>query len=210
MKLILLGIILLSNILYCYSQQEKDTIYSKTNPIVYSELFMGFAGGNGIGVVIGGELNYQIKKDLFTVKYGYQSLAELTGTAVGFIGFPAFEKTIDNHEISLLYGQRYIKDGHSFSFSGGISTNYADVKQPNNTMTTEESIQYFGFPFEANIKWFKKKKRRFRAYYGLIPIGKPSSFGRSFGFKLVGNIGKFTYVGMGINYGFGWHKKYQQ
>jgi len=60
----------------------------------------------------------------------------------------------------------------------------------------------------VNVKWFKKEKKRFRAYYGLIPIGKPTSFGRSFGFKLYGNIGKLSYVGIGINYGFGWHKRY--
>ncbi len=208
MKLILLGIIFLSNFLFCYSQQERDTIPGKTNPIIYSELFTGLAGGNGIGFIIGGELNHQLKNDLFTLKYGYQTFAKIGGTSFGFIGFPTFKETLKNHEIAVLYGKRYVKGGHSWSFSGGISKNYSDVNQIENDMPTLESQQYFGFPFEINIKWFKKEKKRFRAYYGIIPIGKPTSFGRSVGFKLYGNIGKYSYLGIGLNYGFGWHKSY--
>ncbi|WP_047549706.1 hypothetical protein [Psychroserpens sp. Hel_I_66] len=209
MKILLVAIIFLSSISFCHSQKEQDSIPNKTNPIIYSELYFGLAGGKGIGLVVGGELNYQNKNDLFTVRYGYQTFATFGGTSLGFIGIPSIETTLNNHEIGLLYGQRYVKDGHSFSFSGGISTNYSIGEQRNNEELLKQSQQYLGFPFEINIKWFKKAKKRFRAYYGLIPIGKPTSFGRSFGFKLYGNISKYSYAGIGINYGFGWHKKYE-
>ena len=208
MKLILLGIIYLSNLSFCYSQKERDTIPTETNPIIYAELFTGLAGGKGIGFIFGGELNYQDNNDLFTLKYGYQSFANFGAASFGFIGFPTIKPTLKNHEIAILYGQRFIKNGHSWSFSGGISTNYSNVNQIDNDMPTIESRQYFGFPFEVNIKWFKNTKKRFRAYYGIIPIGKPTAFGRSVGFKLYANIGKYSYAGIGINYGFGWHKKY--
>jgi hypothetical protein len=62
-------------------------------------------------------------------------------------------------------------------------------------------------PIELNFKWFKSKKKRYRIY-GIIPVGEPTSFGRNFGFKLVGNISKNSFVGLGIVYGFGIHKKY--
>ena len=62
---------------------------------------------------------------------------------------------------------------------------------------------------QGKVKWFKAEKSRFRAYYGLIPIGKRKiSFGRSVGFKLTANIAKNNYVGLTFTYGFGWHKKY--
>lgn len=76
-------------------------------------------------------------------------------------------------------------------------------------MYYEVSENSIGFPFEVNIKWFKNVKRRYRAYYWLIPLGhKKVAFGRSFGFKLVGNISKTNYFGLAFNFGLGTHKKY--
>ena len=123
-------------------------------------------------------------------------------------GIPFLVENLNSNEISLLYGKRFIKDGHSWSFSGGVSANYALYKRRVDGVNQRASEAFVGFPLEINIKWFKKKKKRFRAWYGIVPIGKPTAFGRSLGFKLYGNLGKLSYIGIGLNYGFGWHKKY--
>jgi len=207
MKRYLLGFLLLFSLSLSFSQ-ERDTIPKQSNPILYSELIMGYAVGNGKGFTIGGTANYQIKNDLFTLRYLHQTVIGVDTAVLGFTVLPLLTNELKIHEVSILYGKRYIKNGHSFSFSGGLSTNYDVYEIKNNTIKTKTSSQFIGFPFELNIKWFKNEKKRFRAYYGLIPIGKSTSFGRSFGFKLYGNIGRLSYVGLGINYGFGWHKKY--
>ena len=100
------------------------------------------------------------------------------------------------------------KDGNfSVSISTGIS--YVETNYYQETEDYYEKVHedYFGVPFEVNIKWFKSKKSRFRAYYGLIPIGKKKvAFGRSVGFKMIGNVGQNNYVGLAFTYGFGFIK----
>jgi hypothetical protein len=59
------------------------------------------------------------------------------------------------------------------------------------------------------MSFFKTKKERFRIFYGLIPVGEPTSFGRAFGFRLYANIAKNSYVGLGLTFGLGWHKIYE-
>lgn len=112
------------------------------------------------------------------------------------------------YEYGFLYGKRWTYGNYSLSGSVGISHfnrfYYENIQDEEKLHET-----YFGVPFEFNLKFFKARKQRFRAYYGLIPIGKKKvSFGRSVGFKLTGNIAKHSNLGIGINYGFGWHKKY--
>ena len=188
--------------------QESDVENQKSNPIFYAEAIMGYAGGSAHGPTIGVEFNYQIKKNLLSLRYIYQTKYNFDYGVVGFLAFPIITKDLNLNELSVLYGGRTVNDGHSWSFSGGLSSNFAIYKVRGDVNNHKNSEFFLGFPFEINIKWFKKKKKRFRAYYGLIPVGKPTSFGRSLGFKLYGNIGKVSYVGLGFNYGFGWHKTY--
>lgn len=192
-----------------FSQEVEDSKkVQKDNPIVFAELLLGMAGGSANGPTIGVTVNYQEQKNLFTMRYIYQYEIETEFAVIGFVGFPTFVNKGQSNEFSFLYGRRAVKDGRSLSFSGGISVNNAIYNESQNNSVSNNDLTFIGFPFELNIKWFKKEKKQFRAYFGLIPIGKPTSFGRSFGFKLYGNLGKLSYVGVGINYGFGWHKRY--
>lgn len=191
-----------------YSQTKQDSASVKQNPIVFSELILGLASGSASGFTIGGTLNYQNKKNVYTFRYIEQTDNDIELAVLGFVAFPFITTKSTVHEFSILYGRRFVNDGESFSFSLGISNNTINFRGQSDDGLSVVKDNFFGVPFEVNIKWFKKDKKRFRAYYGIIPIGKPTSFGRSVGFKLYGNIGKISYVGLGINYGFGWHKKY--
>jgi len=197
-KLLFLGFLFLLET-NCWSQNQ-------TNSVVYAELFGGYSGGSSSGWTGGMELNYQYKNNLITARY--LGLAELKHVNNYFF-IPYYIDVDKINECALLYGKRYIYGSHSLSFSAGVS--YVnreflinnDYKYP--IYDTQQSI---GLPFEVNIKWFKRKKQRFRLAYGLIPVGKPTGLGRSIGFKLYGDISKTTFVGLGITFGLGFHKKY--
>ena len=60
--------------------------------------------------------------------------------------------------------------------------NYKDIKQ--DVVITE--YNFVGFPLEFGIHWFHSKKERYKVLFGLIPVGKPTSFGRGLGLKLYG------------------------
>ena len=178
----------------------------KTNPVVYAEIFGGYSGGSSSGWTGGVELNYQVKNNLLTGRY--IGLTNLKHTSNLFI-IPIYIDIENINEYALLYGKRYIYNNHSISFSSGVS--YVDRNFLVNTDYNNPVYEYqksIGFPFEFDIKWFKRKRERFRIVYGLIPVGKPTSFGRSIGFKFYGDISKTTFVGLGITLGLGWHKKY--
>ena len=207
MKIKLLLICTLCCALFGYAQ-DTPNVEDNSNPILFLESIFGYAGGSAHGPTIGAELNYQQRKNVFSLRYIYQTRFNFDFAILGLVGFPIITNDLNINEISALYGYRTIKDGHSWSFSGGVSANIATYKTKNDGVISKDYETFAGFPFEINIKWFKKEKKRFRAYYGLIPIGKPTSFGRSLGFKFYGNIGKVSYVGVGLNYGFGWHKVY--
>lgn len=194
-----------------YKSIAQDSLATKpvdvTNPIVFTEIYGGVAGGSSGGFFGGLNLNYQTKNSLYTARY--TGVVNPRLTAVLFI-IPAFVNNETISEYAFLFGKRYIYDNHSFSYSGGVSIvnrNFL-IDYPNN-LNLYESQNSFGFPFEVNIKWFKREKKRYRIYYGLISVGKRKvSFGQSIGFKLVGNISKTYFVGVGLNFGIGWHKKY--
>ena len=178
----------------------------KPNPIVYSEMYGGYSGGSSEGWIGGLNINYQIKDNLITGRYlGLTKLKHLGN----YLVIPVYVTVESINEFALLYGKRFVHEGHSMSYSAGIA--YVDrefmVNQDYNNIIYDIQ-QSVGFPFEVNIKWFKNKKERFRAVYGLIPIGKPTSFGRSVGFKFYGDISKTTFIVLGFSYGFGWHKNY--
>ncbi len=195
------------------SQSEtRDSLsIEKLNPIIFGEYFVGISSSETLsGFSIGGNLNYQFNKsDLLTLRATYFSSFKFNlflNNEDSELSINAKEKI---REYGLLYGKRYVFEGSSLSFSGGIGYFDRDYYTKSNRILSINKQDYFGFPFEINYKLFKSKKRRFRAYYGIIPVGKRKvAFGRSIGFKLVGNISKNSYLGFGISYGLGTHKAY--
>ncbi|TMM29869.1 hypothetical protein FDT66_08325 [Polaribacter aestuariivivens] len=184
------------------SQENIDSLKVKTNPIIFTDLNVGYANGALKGISGGISLNYQAKDNLF--KFRFFRVEDIEKIEF-FLIFPinSIYTTLD--EYAFLYGKRYIDDGFSYHFSGGISYN-KEKYHNNGNVTTKGS--FIGFPLEIGVGWFKSKKERFRVFYGLIPVGKPTGFGRSFGIKLYANIAKKSYVGLGLSVGLGWHKKY--
>lgn len=178
---------------------------SKSNPIVFLETFLGYAGGSSEGFVGNVSINYQRNKDLLTFRITELTRHRYDGNV---LIFPVYTEVESINEYALLYGKRYVSDNFSYSFSGGasiINRKYFSERVDNiNYFNYQEG---FGFPFEFSIKWFNSQKERYRIYC-IVPVGKPTSFSRSIGFKLIGNVSKTTFVGLGISYGFGWHKKY--
>ncbi len=201
-----------------FSQEiSKEENRSKENPIIYADIHLGAGaeiGGAGT-FFIGGGLHYQIEKQLFTIRHIENSVVK----TAWFFFIPIIVQQTKNNETALLYGRRFIKENTSFSFSGGIShnkyTNYNLQFQGNSLLlevpaaiTPVSTESYFGFPFEAEVRWFNSNKERFRVFYGIIPVGKKTGFARSFGFKLIGNISKRSYIGVGLSFGLGFHKEY--
>lgn len=194
---------------------DNDSI-QKTNPILFGEGYFGIGAGNSFGFLWGANFNFQHKKDLFTFRYvgysGSENNKVRTRTIAHIMIFPSIVNVEKTSGFSLLYGKRHIKNKTSYSYSIGLGMVSQDRRKYNSTINEYgnwENNTYLGFPFELNYKWFKAKKQRFRAYYGLIPIGKKKvAFGRSIGFKLYGDISKNSHLGIGITYGFGTHKEY--
>ena len=183
------------------AQENIDSLSLKPNPIVFGDFSLGYSNGFVKGFTVGGSINYQKRNNLFT----FRALQVINIRKIDFfLIFPINIESETMTEYSLLYGKRYIEEGFSYHFSGGISYASYDKSFENDNLT----IDYVGFPIEAGISWFKNKKKRFRVLYGLIPVGKPTSFGRSIGFKLHANIAKRSYVGLGLTFGLGWHKIY--
>jgi len=191
--------------------QDSLKISKSGNPILFAEGYVGLGGADAMGTIYGLSLNYQFfEKDLITIRYtGYKEYGSNALLLTPVTPFPYFVKTDEIEELGLLYGKRWVNRGHSWSISAGLSYSemlYVERIDEANYWRERNTV---GIPFEVNIKWFKNERKRFRAYYGLIPIGSQRvGFGRSFGFKIAGNISKANYVGFAINNGFGWHKKY--
>lgn len=183
------------------AQEKVEEVSIKTNPVFFGDFSLGYTNGGIQGFSVTGSLNYQKKTNLFT----FRTLEVLHIERIDFfILFPTRIDFEQMSEYSLLYGKRMIENGFSYHISGGISF----ASYTHNYQGEKLSIDYVGFPIEAGISWFKNKKKRFKALYGLLPVGKPTGFGRSIGFKLHANIAKRSYVGLGLTFGLGWHKIY--
>ena len=195
--------------LYCFAQQDSTQVKSNnSNPIIYGDIMLGGSGGEVKGLTIGFDLNFQINKDLITLRSNYIIDKNDDVGFAAILIFPIYIGGDSTYEYALLYGKRFIFEGSALSFSIGISSNLVKYKEIINDEKFKRRKSYIGIPFEVNFNFFKNVKKRYRIVYGLIPVGKPTVFGRSIGFKFFGNFGKFNYFGFGINYGFGWHKKY--
>ncbi|MGO4771073.1 hypothetical protein ACEN2I_05380 [Flavobacterium sp. W22_SRS_FK3] len=183
-----------------FSQQNDDLeTKEKLNPVIYLEGFGGPAIVQNVGIVGGVEINYQYQKSLFSFRFtnavGYTKQED-------FIIFPTYRKSEDFKEYSFLYGRRWLYTNHSYSISAGISYNNLELS----VIIDEEGNHYehtkylYGVPFEANYKWFYRKKKSNLIYNILIP---------SVGVKFFGNIGECSYVGAGVCVGFGLSKNYK-
>lgn len=209
-------IIIILSTFTAFSQVSNDSIVKKkTNPIIYGDVFFGPSVVKNSGTVfIGGSMNYQYNKNLFTIRF----IENAEIKTKWFFIFPAFIYKSRNQETALLFGQRFIDGNQSLSFSGGISYNQYEVynyetdtlflSNVPKSLISSTLENFIGLPFEAEIRWFNAKKQRYRIVYALIPVGKPTSLCRSIGFKIVGNISKQSYIGIGLTFGIGLHKEY--
>ncbi len=184
------------------AQEKRDSIKVKENPIVFGDLLLGYSNSGKTAVTVGLNLNYQSNNDLYTVRISETTSIDKIDW---FFFIPISVVSNTTKEYAALYGKRYIEDGLSYHFSGGISYNINE--NVNGDVKTRDI--FVGFPLEIGMSFFKSNKERFRVLYGLIPVGKPTSFGRSFGVKLYANIAKRSYVGLGLTFGLGWHKIYE-
>ncbi|WP_452222759.1 hypothetical protein [Lacinutrix chionoecetis] len=206
-----LFIILLSVVCQpCLAQDIESPKQNSNNPITYLNILIGAGGNKEVsGLTLGLEGNYQLNKDLLTFRMLLISeKKENPNIFDALLIFPLFFGGDSLNEYALLYGKRFIFDGSALSVSAGISQNIIKYSEEINNNRVFYRDNYTAIPFEVNYHFFKTRKKRFRVLYGLIPIGKPTGFGRSFGFKLFGSFGKHNYVGFGITTGLGWHKKY--
>lgn len=197
--LILLIYFFTSNLL---AQQENDSIKRKTNPIFFGSINASYSGGSIKGLTGGLSLNYQTNTNLFTFRYKENYKIEDVEL---FIFFPIVLESRTFEEYSILYGKRYIKNDFAYYFSAGISFN--TFRRSDKDNVTKFYRDSFGFPLEIGYQWFNAKKEIYRIL-GIIPVGKPTAFGRSLGLNLYANIGKESYFGFELAIGLGWHKKY--
>lgn len=206
------GLLLLS--LFCFGflkAQDSLKVNVKSNPVLFYEGYTGFAGANKAGWTAGVTGNYQFfKRDLITIRFSafiaYQNDLLLDGPIVGIPVYDRNERIVD---YGILFGKRWVWGGVSVSASIGASYNYHEYLEKIDENYYHREETFFGTPFEVNVKFFKKQKRRFRAYYGIIPATKKKvAFGRSIGLKFVANWSDVSYTGFGISLGLGTHKKY--
>lgn len=193
------------------AQEEIDSLSTQANPIVYSSILVGGSGSHEVqGITLSLDLNYQFNKNLLTFRSLYVIEENKdTNFFEALLVIPIFLGGDSINENALMFGRRLIFGGSALSISAGISSNLIRYSsRDENNLKMEFKYYYVGLPFEITFNVFKNKKRRYRIVYGIIPIGKPTSFGRSFGIKLYGNLGRFNYFGAGITSGLGWHKKY--
>jgi hypothetical protein len=171
----------------------------KTNPIIFAEAVLGRSRGWLAGMA----LNYQTGNHLFTGRWASISKIDFQ---TNFIILPLIDSSRDENEFALMYGHRFVWSEISLSLSIGGS--YSTVSYYNRFVDLSfANKNYFGLPFDITIKEFKNEKRRFKLLW-LIPIGKPTAFGTSSSFKIMGNISQRSYIGLGIGFGIGMHKAY--
>ncbi len=205
-KLFLILILLLS--ISGHSQQKKA---GNKNPILFLEFMLGsareFKPKSG-GLLTGFTFKNEVKGNLYAIRFLKRSKLRL-GVASALIPVPYVKRKKTFKEIGLLYGRKWNFYDGSISISGGVSFNrYIDKMYLKKNQTTTHTSNNIGLPLEVNLKFFKGRKKRFRAFFGLIPMGKPTNFGRSIGVKLVANISKYNFIGLAVTYGFGNHKRY--
>lgn len=199
---ILFFITILLTFLSCYSQEKIDSISTKRNSIFFGDVTIGYASGVVKGFSGGVSFNYQRKNNLFTVRFLETSRIYEADYFLLFFPYNVYSKSIK--EYSFLIGKRFIKNEFAYHFSGGISK--VNFKETQDDIQVS-NVDYLGLPLEIGINWFNPQKERFRIF-GLIPVGKSTSFGASSGIKLYATIAKKSQVGIGLTIGLGNYKRY--
>jgi hypothetical protein len=192
--------------LRCCAQQQL-----KSNPVMYLDVGVGAAFSGIDGLSLTSSLNWQHKQNLVTARIaGVLSVTETAAELAPFIAFPFFRDAGHMTEASLMDGWRTVKGGHSFSLSAGISYGSLSIPYyyPNSNRLAETlRYKYAGIPFEANVLWFKPRRERYHIYQ-IFPVGRPTAFGHSYGFKISGNISSHSYASFGVILGWGFHRNY--
>ena len=182
-------------------KKDLDSISKKSNPIIFADINFGYAYFSEHAFSGGLSLNYQNKSNFYKFRFVQHEYYQ----KVKFISIIPITKTsVLYNEYSLMYGKRIIKDEFSYHFTIGVSYNYLNFIQENNSISKN---QFYGLPIEIGFLSFNKNKERYRLY-GIIPVGKPTSFGRSTGIKIVANIAERSYIGLHLSIGLGYYKKY--
>ena len=203
---------LLLNFIVVFSHAQSDTLKTTSNNSIKIQkpnpiLFVEGSVGRSRGWAVGGSINYQLDHHFFTFRYNYLIKLNTERNPIFLSIFPIVKTAREENELGILYGYRFINDEYSVSFSLGVSYNFVDYYDRDTEIQIDRQ-RYAGLPFEINIKGFNAIKKRYRIY-GLIPVTKPTAFANSLGLKLIGNISKRSYIGLGISYGFGYHKVYK-
>jgi hypothetical protein len=102
------------------AQEKLDSIKGKDNPIVFGDFLIGYSNTGETAATVGLNLNYQSKNDLYTFR---TSVTTSIDRIDWFLFIPVSIVSNTTTEIAALYGKRYIEDGLSYHFSGGISYN---------------------------------------------------------------------------------------
>ena len=199
---ILFFIAILLTFLSCYSQEKIDSILTKRNSIFFGDVTIGYTSGVVKGFSGGVSFNYQRKNNLFTFRFLETSRIYEADYFLLFFPYNVYSKSIK--EYSFLIGKRFIKNEFAYHFSGGISK--VNFKETQDDILVG-NVDYLGLPLEIGINWFNPQKERFRIF-GLIPVGKSTSFGASSGIKLYATIAKKSQVGIGLTIGLGNYKRY--
>jgi hypothetical protein len=200
-KIIFIIFLFSSSFILSSAQEKSDSLEVVENPVLFADLLIGYSNAGKSAATFGVSVYYQSKNNLFTFR---TSQTVSVDKIEWFYIFPTSIISNTTTEYAVLYGKRYIEDGIGYHFSTGISYNTNDAI--NGERLTSDA--FLGVPISVGLNFFKEKKKKFRVLYGLIPVGEPTSFGRSIGFNLYANISKRTYVGLGLTFGLGWHKIY--
>ncbi|WP_347173552.1 hypothetical protein [Polaribacter uvawellassae] len=203
MKKKTLTIIFIVFTVFCYSQDKKEG-----NKIFFVDFFVGGSTYSNGNVNSGLSINFQNNKDLFTFRTSNSKKLQDNATVIFWLLPFSFSATPKNsQEYSFLYGKRFIKNDFSYSTSIGVSLIKHNTIDPifQEIGSSESTL---GIPLEFNLRWFRGDKKA-NKLLGLIPISKETGFGASSGLKLFATISKKSYVGLALNFGFGYYKDYK-
>ena len=173
---------------------QQDSIFNKVHPEhhhpgIYIDVGFGgaFAGINGLEGNY--SLNYENKNSLFTFR-GLGTV-DFTSDVSSIFFLPDFKTNNSLGEYALMYGRRFINEKHkALSLSLGISSDRRTFYYYYPHTTSKTDSYYAGLPFEINYHWF---------------MGR---FGVGGGFKVTGNISKYSFIGLGIDQSVGFHKSH--
>lgn len=177
------------------------------NPVVFADVSAGHAWGRAGGFAGGASASFQWGRHLLTGRFTGTTKID-AAILSPFVPIPVFTQRQSMEEVAALYGWRFVQRSQAWSVALGLS--HATLRRNHKAGTAFITVKqfYFGLPVEANIKWFKAKKERFRIY-GLFPVGRPTGFGGSFGVKLSGSISANSFAALTLSFGAGFHKKYR-